>query len=75
MDRRIIGVILLVLGLLGLAYGGFTYTRESHDADIGPVEIEVKDRERVQIPIWAGVVLAVAGAALMITPAQTTPKA
>ena len=52
---KIIGIVLLVGGVLGLVYGGFTYTRATHDASIGPVELKFTYKERVNIPIWAGV--------------------
>ena len=47
-------LILIVGGVLALAYGGFTYTKESHQAKLGPIEFTVKDKERVNIPVWAG---------------------
>ncbi|HMK67774.1 MAG TPA: hypothetical protein VK433_04445 [Stellaceae bacterium] len=49
------GVILLALGLVGLAYGGFTYTQRTQEAQLGPVTLEVKDQRTVNIPMWAGV--------------------
>lgn len=51
---RIIGIVLIALGALGLAYGSFTYTEETHKADIGPLELSVKEQETVNIPVWAG---------------------
>jgi hypothetical protein len=47
-------------------YGGFTYTRESHDASLGPIELSVKDNETVNIPVWAGVGAIVAGALMLL---------
>jgi hypothetical protein len=70
MDRKLIGTILLVLGVLALVYGGFTYTRKTHEAEIGPVDIEVRDREHVNVPMWAGVAFVVGGAALILTRPQ-----
>jgi len=67
-SMRIAGIVLLVAGLLGLAYGGFTYTKDTHDTKIGPLEISLKDRERVNIPIWAGVAAMVAGGILVVIP-------
>ena len=64
---KMLGVILLVAGILALAYRGFTYTKETHKADIGPIEFNVKEKEHVTIPIWAGVAAAVAGGALLLT--------
>lgn len=65
---RVLAIILLVLGGLGLAYGGFSYTRSTSSTDLGPISVEVRDRERVNIPLWAGVVLLVAGGALLFVP-------
>jgi hypothetical protein len=63
---RVVGVILLVAGLLAVAYGGFSYTKDTTAAKIGPVEIQVTEKERVNVPLWAGVVAAAAGAVLLI---------
>ena len=52
---------LIVVGILALVYGGFSYTKDTHDAKIGPLELSVKDKERVNIPVWAGVGAIVAG--------------
>jgi hypothetical protein len=65
---KIAGIALIVAGLLGLAYGGFTFTKETHDTKIGPLELSVKDKERVNIPIWAGVAAAVAGGVMLVMP-------
>jgi hypothetical protein len=62
---RLVGALLLGLGLLALAYGGFTYTKDTDDVKVGPIHIEVKDKEHVNIPIWAGVALAVVGGVLL----------
>jgi len=52
--EKIIGIILIVAGVLALAYGGFTYTKDSHDVKIGPIQFSVKEKETVSVPIWAG---------------------
>jgi hypothetical protein len=64
--NKLFGVIFLILGILALAYGGFTYTEREEKARIGPVRIEVEDKERVNIPLWVGVASAVGGAALLM---------
>jgi drug/metabolite transporter (DMT)-like permease len=63
---RIAGLVLIAAGVFVLVYHGFSYTRESHDAKIGPLELSVSNRERVDIPTWAGVAGVVAGAALLL---------
>ena len=65
---RILGIALLVLGILGLAYGGFTYTKSSNAVDLGIVSFEVQEKEHVNIPLWIGIGLAVAGGALLLVP-------
>jgi len=62
---RIAAVLLIVAGVVGLAYGGFTYTRTTHDAKVGPFELSIKDTETVNVPIWAGVGAIVVGGALL----------
>jgi len=63
---KILGLALLVAGILGLLYGGFTYTRQSRTTSLGPIELTVKDRETVNIPVWAGVGAIVLGGALLL---------
>jgi TRAP-type C4-dicarboxylate transport system permease small subunit len=65
---KIAGIVLILAGLLGLAYGGFTYTKDTHDTKIGPLELSVKDKEHVNIPVWAGVAAVVAGGLLIFVP-------
>lgn len=61
----ILGVLLLVGGILALVYGGFSYAKETHDAKLGPLELAVTERERVDVPQWLGVAAVVAGGALL----------
>ena len=63
---KIAAIVLIVAGILGLAYGGFTYTRGTHEAKLGPLELSVKDRERVHVPVWAGVGAIVIGGGLLV---------
>jgi uncharacterized membrane protein YidH (DUF202 family) len=65
---RIVAILLIVVGILALVYGGFTYTRATHDVDLGPIEFSVKERERVNVPLWAGVGAIIVGAALLLVP-------
>jgi len=64
---RMIAIVLLVVGALALVYGGFSYTRQTHDAKFGPLEISVTEKQRVNVPVWAGVTLVVVGAGLLLT--------
>jgi hypothetical protein len=63
---RIIAIVLLAAGILALAYGGFSYTKETHDAKVGPIEMSVTDKETVNVPVWAGVGAIVIGAGLLL---------
>jgi len=67
---KIVGIILIVAGVLGLVYGSFSYTKETHEAKIGPLELQMKEKETVNIPVWAGVGAIVVGAALLLIPAK-----
>ncbi|MDO9049888.1 MAG: hypothetical protein Q8N02_00615 [Methylotenera sp.] len=62
---KMLAIALIVAGALGLAYGSFTYTKETHQAKIGPIELSVKDKESVNVPVWAGVAAMVVGAFLL----------
>ncbi|WP_416758353.1 hypothetical protein ACNI65_17760 [Roseateles sp. So40a] len=63
---RIIGVILIIAGVLGLVYGGFSYTKENTAAKVGPIELKVEETKRVNVPLWAGIAaIAVGGVALL----------
>jgi TRAP-type C4-dicarboxylate transport system permease small subunit len=63
---KIAAVVLIVAGVLGLAYGSFSYTKETHHATLGPIDLSVKDRETINIPVWAGVGAIVVGGVLLL---------
>jgi uncharacterized membrane protein YidH (DUF202 family) len=63
---KLVGIVLIVAGVLALVYGGFSYTKETHEAKLGPVELSVKDKQTVNIPVWAGVGAIVIGGALLL---------
>jgi hypothetical protein len=63
---RIAAIVLLVAGALALAYGGFSFTRETHQAKLGPIELSVKEKQTVNIPMWAGIGALVAGGVLLL---------
>ena len=64
--RKLIGVVLIVAGVLGLLYGGFSYTKTSHDVKLGPIELSLKEKQSINVPIWAGVGAIVAGVVLLL---------
>jgi TRAP-type C4-dicarboxylate transport system permease small subunit len=63
---KIVGIVLIAAGILGLVYGGFSYTKETHEAKIGSLELSVKDKETVNVPVWAGVGAIVVGGLLLL---------
>ena len=63
---KLAGVVLIVAGVLGLAYGSFSYTKETHKATLGSVELSVKDKETVNVPVWAGLGAIVLGGVLLV---------
>ena len=62
---RMLGIALLVAGVLGLAYGGFSYTKDTTAVKLGPIELTVKEKQSVNIPLWAGVASIVVGGVLL----------
>ncbi|MFT5589383.1 MAG: multidrug transporter EmrE-like cation transporter [Bradyrhizobium sp.] len=62
---RMLGVALIIAGVLGLAYGGFSYTKETQAVKIGPLELNVKEKKDVNIPMWAGIAAIVAGGLML----------
>jgi uncharacterized membrane protein len=63
---KIVAIVLIIAGLLGLVYGNFSYTRETQEAKIGPLELSVKDTKTVNVPVWVGVGAVLAGGALLL---------
>ena len=63
---RMMAIVMLLAGVLGLMYGGFSYTKETHEAKVGPVEISISEKQRVNVPMWAGVALVIAGGGLLL---------
>jgi len=63
---KIAGIVLIVAGILGLAYGNFSFTKETHEAKLGPIELSVTEKQTVNVPIWAGVGAIVIGGALLL---------
>lgn len=63
---RIAAVVLIVAGVFGLVYGSFSYTKETHQAKLGPIELSVKDKKTVNVPIWASVGAIAIGGVLLL---------
>ena len=65
---KILAVALIAAGTLGLVYGNFSYTKETHGTTIGPLELSIKDKETVNVPAWAGVGSILVGGLLLLFP-------
>lgn len=63
---KVMGIALIVAGVLGLVYGGFSYTKETHEMKLGPIELSLKEKQSVNVPVWLGVAAVAAGAALLL---------
>jgi TRAP-type C4-dicarboxylate transport system permease small subunit len=63
---RLVAILLIAAGILALAYGGFTYTKKTHEAQIGTLELSVQEKQTVDVPIWAGVAAIVGGGVLLL---------
>ena len=63
---KLVAIALIVLGLLGLAYGGFSYTKDTTVVKLGPIELSAKQKETVNVPMWAGIGAIVAGGLLLV---------
>ena len=63
---KLAAIVLIVAGLLGLLYGGFSYTRDKTALKLGPLELSVKERETVNVPVWLGVGAIVVGGLLLV---------
>lgn len=63
---KIVAVVLIVAGVLGLVYGSFSYTKETHEAKLGPIEFSVRDKETVNVPVWASVGTIAVGGLLLL---------
>jgi TRAP-type C4-dicarboxylate transport system permease small subunit len=63
---RIAAIALIVAGVLGLVYGGFTYTKETHEAKVGSLALSISEKQNVNVPVWAGVGAIVIGGVLLV---------
>ncbi len=63
---KFIGIILIAAGCLGLAYGGFSYTKETTGMKLGPIELKVEEKQRVNVPVIVSAGAIVAGVLLLV---------
>jgi len=63
---KVIAIVLIVGGMLGLVYGGFSYTKDTTVVKLGPLEVSAKERQTVNVPLWVGVGAIVVGGLLLV---------
>ena len=63
---KITAIVLIAAGTLGLVYGKFSYTKETQEAKLGPLELTIKDQQTVNVPVGAGVAAIVLGGVLLL---------
>ena len=63
---KLIAIALIVAGILGLVYGGFSYTKDTTAVKLGPIELSVKEKKQVNVPMWAGIGAIVVGGLLLV---------
>ncbi len=63
---KVVGILLIVAGVLGLVFTNFSFTKETHEAKLGPIELSVKEKQTVNIPVWASVAAIVVGGVLLV---------
>ncbi|MBA4214349.1 MAG: hypothetical protein Q8M05_06505 [Rhodoferax sp.] len=63
---KLVGILLIAAGAIGLIYGSFSYTKDTSAVKLGPLELTVKEKETVNVPVWAGIGAIVVGAALLV---------
>lgn len=63
---KMVAIVLILGGVFSLMYGGFSYTKETQQVKLGPIELSVKEKQTVNIPVWAGVGAMLIGGALFL---------
>jgi hypothetical protein len=63
---KIVAILLIAAGAAGLAYGSFSFTKETHSAKLGPIELSVKEKQTVNVPVWAGLGAIAVGVVLLV---------
>jgi hypothetical protein len=65
---KIVAIILIVAGIAGLVYGKFSYTKATHELNLGPIDLAVKEKKTVNVPLWAGIAAIATGVVLLVIP-------
>jgi hypothetical protein len=69
---KIVALALIAAGVLGLVYGGFSFTKNTHEAKVGPIEMSMKEKETVNVPVWLGAGAIVVGVGLLLVGGRKT---
>ena len=68
---KVVAIVLIAAGVLGLVYGSFSYTKETQEVKLGPLELSMKEKQTVNVPVWAGVGAIVVGGILLLLPKKS----
>lgn len=64
--QKLAAIVLIIAGALTLGYGGFSYTKETHQVDVGPIHFAVDEKQHINLPVWVGVGAIVCGGLLWV---------
>ncbi len=64
--QKLLAIVFIGAGIMGLIYGGFSFTKETHQAELGPLSMSIDEKEYVSVPVWAGIASIVVGTGLLL---------
>ncbi len=64
--QKLLAIVFISAGIMGLIYGGFSFTKETHQAELGPLSMSIDEKEYVSVPVWAGIASIVVGTGLLL---------
>ncbi len=64
--QKLLAIVFISAGIMGLIYGGFSFTKETHEAELGPLSMSIDEKEYVSVPVWAGIASIVVGTGLLL---------
>lgn len=69
--QKLLAIVFIGAGIMGLIYGGFSFTKETHEAELGPLSMSIDEKEYVSVPVWAGIASIVVGTGLLLMRKQS----
>lgn len=69
--QKLLAIVFIGAGIMGLIYGGFSFTKETHQAELGPLSMSIDEKEYVSVPVWAGIASIVVGTGLLLMRKQS----